>query len=223
MKASYGVNVAALTKTKDVWSQDAILRDVTAATLSASDTKKVNQHLSAAGKLFNKISGSTLRSLQAHPELPQLIEQYNNTFVRAGEQLPDARLHTQRLIKWITAKYQKEIDKRKTAKGKLAQQSKLDNILEFFSEGNKASLIAMFDLQKHIVAAKLILINKLDNLQNIDTFVKTSNGFKTTGAEGYVAIDVLGGDAVKLVDRMEFSYNNFSPDILKGWDKPTRN
>jgi len=28
---------------------------------------------------------------------------------------------------------------------------------------------------------------------------------------------------VKLVDRMEFSYNNFSPDILKGWDKPTRN
>ena len=41
--------------------------------------------------------------------------------------------------------------------------------------------------------------------------------------EGYVAIDALGGDAVKLVDRMEFSYNNFSPDILKGWDKPSRN
>jgi hypothetical protein len=43
---------------------------------------------------------------------------------------------------------------------------------------------------------------------------------KVTGEEGYVAIDKLGGDAVKLVDRMEFSYNNFSPDILKGWDKP---
>jgi len=43
-----------------------------------------------------------------------------------------------------------------------------------------------------------------------------------TGAEGYVAIDKLGGDAVKIVDRMEFSYNNFSPDILKGWDKPSR-
>ena len=43
-----------------------------------------------------------------------------------------------------------------------------------------------------------------------------------TGAEGFVAIDKLGGDAVKLVDRLEFSYNNFSPDILKGWDKPKR-
>ena len=30
-------------------------------------------------------------------------------------------------------------------------------------------------------------------------------------------------DAVKIVDRMEFSFANFSPNILKGWDKPGRN
>jgi hypothetical protein len=81
----------------------------------------------------------------------------------------------------------------------------------------------MFDLQKNIVQAKLILINKLNSISSIDTFVKTSKGYQTTGQEGYVAIDQLGGDAVKLVDRMEFSYNNFSPDILKGWDQPSRN
>ncbi len=81
----------------------------------------------------------------------------------------------------------------------------------------------MFELQKLIVVVKLKLINKLNRLSSLETFVKTRNGFKTTGQEGYVAIDTLGGDAVKLVDRLEFSYNNFSPDILKGWDKPTRN
>ena len=81
----------------------------------------------------------------------------------------------------------------------------------------------MFELQKVIVLAKLKLINKLNDLQKTKTFVKTSNGYKVTGAEGFVAIDTLGGDAVKLVDRMEFSYNNFSKDILKGWDKPGRN
>ena len=62
----------------------------------------------------------------------------------------------------------------------------------------------------------------LNNLNSIDTFVKTNKGYKTTGQEGYVAIDRLGGDAVKIVDRLEFSYNNFSPNVLKGWDKPTR-
>ena len=80
----------------------------------------------------------------------------------------------------------------------------------------------MFDLQQSIVMAKLKLINILNKLSNIDTFLKTNNGYKTTGQEGYVAIDTLGGDAVKIVDRMEFSYANFSPDILKGWDKPGR-
>ena len=81
----------------------------------------------------------------------------------------------------------------------------------------------MFDLQKVIVMAKLKLINSLNKLSKVDTFVKTRNGYKVTGEEGYVAIDKIGGDAVKIVDRMEFSYNNFSPDILKGWDKPGRN
>ena len=78
----------------------------------------------------------------------------------------------------------------------------------------------MFELQKVIVLAKLKLINSLNKLKKIDTFVKTKQGYKVTGEEGYVAIDQLGGDAVKIVDRLEFSYNNFSPDILKGWDKP---
>jgi hypothetical protein len=80
----------------------------------------------------------------------------------------------------------------------------------------------MFELQKLIVVAKMKLINKLNQIGNLETFVKTSKGYKVTGQEGYVAIDTLGGDAVKLVDSMEFSYNNFSPDILKGWQKPSR-
>ena len=81
----------------------------------------------------------------------------------------------------------------------------------------------MFDLQRNLVFAKLKLINTLNKLNNVSTFLKTKKGYRVTGQEGYVAIDKLGGDAVKIVDRMEFSYANFSPNILKGWDKPGRN
>jgi hypothetical protein len=80
----------------------------------------------------------------------------------------------------------------------------------------------MFDLQKLIVVVKLKLINNLNSMKQIDTFIQTKDGFKVTGEEGYVAIDKLGGEAVKLVDRMEFSYNNFSSDVVKGWDKTGR-
>ena len=54
------------------------------------------------------------------------------------------------------------------------------------------------------------------------TFIKTGNGYKVTKAEGFVAIDTIAGGAVKLVDRLEFSTNNFDPDVVKGWQSATR-
>ena len=222
MTASYGVNVAGLKKTRKVWSQDAMLRDVSVATMSATETKAVDGYLSAAGKLFQKIASSTLRELGGNPQLQQLIEQYNNTYVRKGETIPDSRKHVIGLQRWITARFKAEKAKRSSAEGKKAQQKKLNEMMAFFSKQNTMSLVAMFELQKNLVNAKLILLKQLNTLSQIDTFVKTSKGYKVTGEEGYVAIDKVGG-AVKLVDRMEFSYNNFSSNILKGWDKSSRN
>ena len=100
--------------------------------------------------------------------------------------------------------------------------AKRDALLEFFSTDNKANLKAIFDLQNAIVVAKLVIINKLNKVNKIDTFIKTKSGFHVTGVEGFVAIDKLKGGAVKLVDRMTFSYNNFSSDVIKGWDTPSR-
>ena len=222
MKASYGVNVSKFKKNRNVWSQDAILRDLTKATMSKKETEEVNGYLSMAGKIFNQISGNALRSLERNQDLAKTIETYNNSFVRKGQIVQDTSRHVTGLIRFIQTKYKKEIDARKTDRGKAGQQKKMDDLLTFFSTGNKASLKKMFDLQKVIVLAKLKLINSLNRLGNYDTFVRTRNGYKVTGDEGYVAIDQLGGDAVKIVDRMEFSYNNFSADILKGWEKPGR-
>lgn len=223
MSASYGVNVKRLKKSKKIWSQDAMLRDFSdTATMTAENTKKVDAYLKDAGKIFRKISGGVLRELEAHPELPQLIEQYNNTFVRAGTVLPDSKIHVLKLQSWLTTKYTKEISKRKSEKGKKIQQQKLNLLLNFFSKGNTAALIQMFELQKKIVLAKLILINRMSKLAGIDAFVRTKKGYRVTDQEGFVVIDKLGGGAVKLVNRMEFSYNNFSPDILKGWENTNR-
>lgn len=223
MKADYGVNVKALKKSKDVWSQDAMLSDVSKATMTERETKEVTELLSKAGKLFNKVSGTTLRQLESHDELPRMIEMFNNSLVRKQEIIKDSRKHVDSLIKFIEDRYNKEIDKMKSERGKTNKTAKKDAVLSFFSVQNKQSLINLFELQKTLVLVKIKLINKLNELKSIDTFVKTSKGYKVTGEEGYVAIDTLGGDAVKLVDRMEFSYNNFSPDILKGWDSASRN
>ena len=223
MKASYGVDISKLKKSTNVWSQDAMLRDMTNLTMSKKDTEEVNEYLSQAGKLFNQISGTTLRQLENNPNLARTIETFNNSYVRRGEVVTNSAKHTQALINWIKDRYQKEIDKRSTEKGKSAQEKARDEVLSFFSPENRVSLAKMFELQKVIILAKLKIINILDKINKVDTFLKTKNGYRTTGQEGYVAIDKLGGDAVKIVDRMEFSFANFSPEILKGWQTPRRN
>ena len=222
MKASYGVDITKFRNSMNVWSQDAMLRDMTQFTMSKSDTEEVNSYLTTAGFLFNQVSGTTLRQLENNQTLAQHIETFNNSYVRKGEVIGNTDVHVQKLINWIKQKYQKEMDARKTEKGKSVQKKKLEQLLSFFSNENKKSLKNIFELQKVIVLAKLKLINILNKLNNVSTFLKSKNGYHTTGQEGYVAIDKLGGDAVKIVDRMEFSYANFSPDILKGWDKPGR-
>ena len=222
MTADYGVDVSKLKKSRNVWSQDAMLKDATNATMSERETKEVNDLLTKIGRLFKQTSATTLKTVAENPKFAQAIETYNNSFVRAGALLPDSRKHVTGLISNRQAYYKKEIDSKKSQRGKDTWIAKMKDEMEFFSATNKANLVKMFELQKLIVLVKLKLINSLDKLKSIDTFVKTSNGYKVTGEEGYVAIDTLGGDAVKLVDRMEFSYNNFSSDILKGWDSARR-
>ena len=222
MTADYGVDVSKLKKSRNVWSQDAMLKDATNATMSERETKEVNDLLTKIGRLFKQTSATTLKTVAENPKFAQKIETYNNSFVRAGALLPDSRKHVTGLISNRQAYYTKEIASKKSQRGKDTWIAKMKDEMEFFSATNKANLVKMFELQKLIVLVKLKLINSLDKLKSIDTFVKTSNGYKVTGEEGYVAIDTLGGDAVKLVDRMEFSYNNFSPNILKGWDSARR-
>ena len=220
MSASYDVSIKEFKSTPSVWVQDAQLRDVSGTvTMTAKDTAEVTAALSKAGKIFQKIAGSTLRQISNNPQLASTIETYNNTFVRANTPIGNTSKHVDGLIAYIKKKYEKEIESRKSEKGKAAQRQKMEEFLKFFSPQNKANLKLMFDLQKALIDAKLIIIEKLNKLNSLNTFARTANGFKTTGVEGYVAIDHLSGGALKLVDRLEFSYLNFSPDIIKGWQK----
>ena len=84
MRATYGVDVSKFKKSRNVWSQDAMLRDMTNLTMTKKDTELVDSYLSQAGKIFNQISGTTLRQLEANQKLAQMIETYNNSFVRKG-------------------------------------------------------------------------------------------------------------------------------------------
>jgi hypothetical protein len=218
MKASFNIDINHLTKTKDVWFRDAYFVDASGtASFTADETKEITGILSNAGSLFQQINPLTLNRIAASESLLIPIKTYNNTKVRAGEHIKDTKAHTLGLIKWIEDKLNKEILAVKMEKTKQKKQQEKNELMRFFRQ-NAGELKKIFDLQNYIVDSKNMVIKKLQAMKQVTgSFVRTEDGFKITNPEGFVAVDKLKGSAVKLVDRLEFSHQNFNAQ--KNWDK----
>ena len=216
MKASFNIDIAHLTHTKDVWFRDASFTDASgSATFTEEETAAITSILSQAGRLFNTIPALTLNRIAASETYLLQIKTYNNTKVREGQAIRDTRAHVAGLISWVEAKMNKEVLAAKKAETKQKRIKEKNEVIRFY-RSNAMQLKAIFDLMNMIVDAKLMIIRKLETIRSIGTFVRTDDGFRITAPEGFVAVDHLG-KALKLVDRLEFSHKNFTAQ--KAWDK----
>ena len=220
MSASYGFDVSTLQTPNTLWAVSANLQDMSGTvTMTAAETELVTAQLSKAGTLFRQVPGTFLDLLRQNDKLNTYVNAFNNTFYRNKTAQPTPAKKVDDLFKYITDKFQVEINKVTTQASKDKKSKERDEILGML---DKSLMAKVFEMQMLLADAKLIIINKLNNLNATKTFVKTTRGYKVTKAEGFVAIDTIAGGAVKLVDRMEFSTNNFDPEIIKGWQSATR-
>ena len=224
MKAKFGADTSKLRKTSSVWLDDATYKDVSGrATFNEKETDKITKVLSEVGKTFQRINAPMLRNfLKLQDSLTgnligASLKTFNNTKVREGQPITNPKKHAQEYVKYVEQHFQKQMDKVKTpaAKDKYKKQQQ-EYVREFRKHTNNLSFMILF--QNLMIDAKMQIVRKLNSVKGLtDTFIRTNNGYKVTNPEGYVAIDRIKGNAVKLVDRMEFSFNNFT--ALKAWDK----
>jgi hypothetical protein len=217
MKGSFGKDIVKkFKKVNSIWQDDATYKDVSGnATFTKEETEIVTSILSNAGKAFRTIPSDLLKIISEDEELKQKIKTFNNTYVREGKPFPNPSKHVTELFTYLDNWYEKQKEKRKSKEGQAKIMAKKDQLMSKILSRPK-DLINIFTLMNHIVEAKQLIINKLNQAGGLGTFLRTSSGFKATNQEGFVAIDNING-SVKLVDRLEFSKANFSPDVIKGW------
>jgi hypothetical protein len=216
MKASFNIDIGHLKQTKDVWFRDASFTDASGSvTFTEGETAEITSILSQAGRTFQTIPALTLNRISASDVFLTQIKTFNNTKVREGKKIADTRVHTQELLNWVEAKLNKEILAAKKEDTKQKRIKEKNEVMRFY-RSNAVQLKMIFDLMNLIVDAKLMIIRKLETIRSIGTFVRTDDGFRITAPEGFVAVDHLG-KALKLVDRLEFSRQNFNAQ--KAWDK----
>ena len=121
-------------------------------------------------------------------------------------------------LTYYNGKQEAEIAKLKGGPESAAAQARIQKIKEKekFMADNSNTLLGILAIYKRIIEAKVMLLQKMQQVENIGTFIKTDDGYKVTAPEGFVAIGHDGG-AVKLVDRIEFSRQNFA--ATKSWKK----
>ena len=143
------------------------------------------------------------------------LKTYFNHFIRNSNSSMDKVAVMQKQFRdYFESVLQNEIDSRKTPKGKEKFIKAKKDGLQFIDR-NKQALY--FALASHITlgVAKQTLLQKMNQIQSIGNFIRTSTGYRVTAPEGYVAVDKVAG-AIKLVDRLEFSRQNFT--MPKGWN-----
>ena len=218
MKASFNIDINHLTTTKDVWFRDAYFVDASGTvTFTEQETKVLTSHLSLAGATFQSINALTLNRIASSEVVLTYIKTFNNTKVREGKEIRDTTAHTNELIRWVEAKLNKDISDAKKEETKQKRIKEKTEIMRFF-RGSARDLKSIFDLMNHLVASKNMIVSKLQQMKQVtNTFLRTDDGFKVTNPEGFVAVDKLKGNAVKLIDRLEFAHANFN--AAKAWTK----
>ena len=217
--ASFGADISSLGHSKDVWIDDATYKSVAGnSTMTAKDTVTLTKALQETGKNFHKIKKPALMKFKKVQQTIQskgagaTYKTYMNTQIRKGKFNLTYNDYIKHFDDYWRTKVVAKVKMEKTKKMKEEMGVQLRRELV----GLKLLITALTTFQTNMVNAKDVIIKGLNTVKSIGTFKKTAKGFDVVNPEGYVAIDD-SGKAVKLVDRMEFSLNNFT--VAKNWDK----
>ena len=223
LKATFGANISSLKKTSKVWMDDAEYNDVSGtATFTQKDSAEITRLMSRTGKVFQKIKAPQLKKfldMQNKIDAGLTYKTYHNSKVREGTNFLrlNYKKHADEYLKFVEDKMDTQIGKLKSDSAKKTKQ-KNKNILLTEVRKNLLLLKTLVEFQALINYAKIKILTKVNKASQMTAmFVKKGNGFDVVAPEGFVAIDNNLGGAVKLVDRMEFSLNNFT--VQKDWDK----
>ena len=213
MTAKFGVSVAGLNRSKNVWVDDATYKDLTGrATLTPAEDSALINAINAGQKTLAKITKDKFDVVIQNSEFSKYIKPYINNNIRSGSQVGEPLAFLKKFIEFYTFKQQAEIAKLKGGAESKAAQGRIAKIQEQekFIADNSNTLLGILAIYKKVIELKMAILNKLQQVESIvGTFVKTETGYRVVNPEGFVAIGHDGG-AVKLVDRLEFSKQNFA-------------
>ena len=217
LSASFG-SVRGFPMVSSVFIADASYSDTSgSSTFNKSEMEQFNNIIAMAeGSLYK--SASLLDDFNSTDPLAVgfRLKTFFNYYIRNSQgDMAKVRELIDMFRSYYSNMLQQEIDAVSREETKNKYRKIRDGGLDYIDK-NKTSIYFAIATHISLQRAKNFLIRKLNQIQAIGHFIRTSDGFRVTNPEGYVAVDRVRG-AVKLVDRLEFSRANFT--LAKDWVK----
>ena len=219
LKASFGVNVNRFTKTPSVFFDDASYKDASGvATFTDAESDQYDSLLRMATGSLSK-GKRILNLLKTQTNMLSVgarLKIFFNTKIREGETIGNVKGLLKDFRKYYASVLDDEMSSKKTDAAKRKYETIRNEGLKFIDRYDNEIYFAIASYVT-LQRVKNYLVNKMNQIKSIGTFLQKDNGFVVTNPEGYVAVDRMG-NAVKLVDRLEFSTANFTLAInwIKG-------
>lgn len=217
MTASFNVDLGYLRHTKSVWFRDASFVDESGtATFTKEETQEMTDVIANASRTLLKISSRFMGRLLVQEKIVAALKKFQNAQIRQGQSIDKPSLFINQFIRTYETELNQAILDAKKAETKANRMKEKTQAINFLRT-NYASLVAMIELMNELVHAKLLVLRKIQQIKSLGTFLRTDTGFKATTPEGFVAVNLQKGNAVKLIDRLTFSRANFQ--ATKNWEK----
>lgn len=189
LTASVGANISLYLNKPDVWLVDSKYDvDGSAEIVTQADRHYIDGRLSDISLAISELDPGFCDKVVGNSNFINALKMYVNSKVRQGVSVGAEHAYFPELHEFLLNRV-----------GAFATDIVTSHVQD---------LSKMFHVSSLISELKLFFLMKLTHTGGVSTFIRTSDGFRTTSPEGFVAADQLG-NVVKLVNRLEFSRENF--------------
>lgn len=209
MNAEAGADVAAFTKTADVWFDNATYKNVSgSATFTAQESQQFRDGIILLQNLLKSVPKNLTAMLTTNKDFIPMFQMYINAEIKQGRVPTDVNAFLKGFQEFYFGRMKQQVAGLKAQKAIALRQQKIADMPKFLATMKKP-LTAMLAFYKQAQALKQLALQKMNQAMQVGTFKQTENGLEVTDPEGFVAVGTDGG-AVKLVDRLSFSRRNLT-------------
>ena len=219
ISANYNTSSDELTKTESMFMTDPYIKSfagiVTFTEEESLHVEDTMEKLLDISKNFK--TGDVYKNILESKDIISYFTIFQNSLVRANTQMTNPDGFFGEFVEFLQNKASVAVEKMKSPAGKEKKELYFAEMIDRVQQNKDEWYLVIHSIME-ITKLKNMFVKKLSNLGEFQTYLKMKEGgLRGTNQEGFAVSDI-DGNVVKLVDRNEFSWSNFSPAVQKGWE-----